>query len=86
MHGKHNDLLALEPKVDGVWESRQNRTPGLSVNEWKREWIVENTLDQCIDRHCEPIAEAGAAGFVPLTRLENLVFSLGAKDNSERHS
>ena len=81
MNGQHDNLVVRRPKVDGVREPRQHRTPNLAVHTVEHEGVRRESADKVVDRQAEFVPEAGAARLVPCLNFNGVVLGLWTKDN-----
>jgi hypothetical protein len=80
-HCEHGDDLVRGPKVNGVRESVQQRSVGITGHRGELEWSLENARERSIDIVEESCGETGS--FVPVPSRGILEIGLSEWPNDE---
>jgi hypothetical protein len=61
----HDYNVVVDPKIDGVGEAAQKRSPGTAAYDWVTEGVLGDRIDQCVRSRQELMPKTSALGLVP---------------------
>jgi hypothetical protein len=79
MHRKHDDVVVQHAEVDRVRKAPEYCASDLAGRNWKRQWVLDDSINVVLDGFAELQAKPFAARFVPARTSRSSASACGRK-------